>query len=80
LYVSDKTSNKIRAVNVFSRNVTTLVGSGSGGSADGVGTVATLYWPLHLALNTAGTILTFGDFVSNSPFYLPCFLSALSHC
>lgn len=71
LYVSDKTSNKIRAVNVTSRNVTTLVGSGSGGTGDGVGTMATLYYPLHLTLNNAGTTLSFGDFVSKTrPLFL----------
>lgn len=45
LYVADSKNNKIRKVVIASGVVTTLAGSGSQGSSDGMGTTATFYFP-----------------------------------
>jgi sugar lactone lactonase YvrE len=56
LYASDTTSNKIRKVVVATREVTTLAGSGSPGSADGTGLGASFDGPGALAIDAEGNL------------------------
>jgi DNA-binding beta-propeller fold protein YncE len=60
LYVSDG-GNAIKVVHLGTRNVTTLAGSGNGGSTNGVGTAAQFYEPQKLVLDATGTLLRFGN-------------------
>ena len=46
--------NRIRRIEISSRVVTTLAGSGSAGSTNGVGTAATFYAPNQIALDSSG--------------------------
>ncbi len=65
LYVADATSNKIRRVDIAApHGVTTLAGSGTAGSADGVGTAATFNGPRGVA--TDGTNLYVSDYSGNT--------------
>src|SRR6185369_10850209 len=63
LYVSDSGNNKIRKVVIRTGAVTTLAGSGSADSTDGVGTKASFNLPGGLA--TDGTNLFVADFNDN---------------
>ena len=63
LYVSEKNSNVVRSINLVTRAVATILGSGAGASTNGIGTSATFYRPQHLALDTLGSRLVFGNFV-----------------
>ena len=61
LFVSDRRNHKIRQVDVSTAVVTSLAGSGVGGSADGVGTAAEFDVPIGLALSVDGTTLFVAD-------------------
>ncbi len=55
VYVADTVNNKIRKI-TSTGNVTTLAGSGSSGSTDGVGTVANFNQPSGVAVDTSGNV------------------------
>jgi gliding motility-associated-like protein len=55
LYVSDAGSSLIRKISV-SGVVITIAGTGSFGSADGIGTLASFYGPYGLAMDKAGNL------------------------
>lgn len=59
LYVADSGNHAIRKVDVMTGAVSTVAGSGTAGSADGVGTAATFNMPL--GLTTDGTWLYVAD-------------------
>jgi sugar lactone lactonase YvrE len=54
LYVSDSNNNAIRAINIGTKQVTTLAGDGTAGSSDGTGTNAQLNAPIRIAGDTSG--------------------------
>lgn len=58
LYVADRINNRIRAINVTTRQVSTLAGTGvRGATADGMlASTATLNWPTDVALDAAGNL------------------------
>jgi serine/threonine protein kinase, bacterial len=55
LYVGDQLNEKVRKITPASV-VTTLAGSGAVGSADGVGSSATFYYPTGVAVDPSGNI------------------------
>ena len=55
IYVADYLNHKIRKID-SSGNVTTIAGSGTSGSADGQGTLATFYRPSGVTLDANGNI------------------------
>ena len=60
LYVADTNSHTIRKIGIDNRSVTTLAGTvGSSGSANGVGTSASFYFPM--GITTDGTNLYVAD-------------------
>ena len=60
LYVVDTNSHTIRKIGIDNRSVTTLAGTvGSSGSANGVGTLASFYFPM--GITTDGTNLYVAD-------------------
>ena len=60
LYVADTNNHTIRQIGIDNRSVTTLAGTvGSSGSANGVGTLASFYFPL--GITTDGTNLYVAD-------------------
>jgi sugar lactone lactonase YvrE len=61
LYVADRHNHAVRMVNLTTRAVSTLAGSGSSGSADGFGTSATLSYPGGIALSHNDTFLYICD-------------------
>ena len=65
LYVSETVGQRIRAVDVATGVVRTLVGSGSAGAVDAIGTAASFNWPHDLALSRDGKILYVGDYGNN---------------
>jgi DNA-binding beta-propeller fold protein YncE len=76
LYIADSGSNTVRRINITSRAVLTLAGSGGGGSINGVGTNAQFYQPQQLAIDATGLLLTFGNFVSAAS--CPC-IACMAH-
>jgi sugar lactone lactonase YvrE len=60
VYVSDSNNNIIRKISPTG-NVTTIAGNTSVGSANGIGTAATLSIPAGLAVNHEGTLLYVAD-------------------
>lgn len=65
LYVSDLGSHQIRVFDLSTSAMTTLAGSVTRGSADGVGSAATLCAPASLAFDPADTKLYFADNCEN---------------
>ncbi|EOD21144.1 hypothetical protein EMIHUDRAFT_241616 [Emiliania huxleyi CCMP1516] len=57
LFVADDDNHKIRRVEVATGAVTTVAGSSTEGSADGVGAVAQFHNPLGVAISTDGSAL-----------------------
>lgn len=60
VFVADYSNNCIRAI-TSAGVVTTLAGSSTSGSNDGVGTLASFYSPVHVALDSSGVIYV-GDY------------------
>ena len=60
LYVSDQNNHRIRAIDLASKTVSTLAGSGTAGDTDGAGTAAQFNDPRGLALS--GTTLYVADY------------------
>lgn len=56
LYVADAGNNRIRRVDVVTKEVTTLAGSGAVGSANGAAGDATFNWPTGVALDSQGNV------------------------
>ncbi len=57
MYIADQGNNRVRKVTVSTGIITTIAGSGTsnGYSGDsGQATVATMYWPMGVALDTSG--------------------------
>jgi len=65
LYVSDYSSRQIRVIDLSTSAMTTLAGSVTQGSADGVGSAATLCGPASLAIDPTDTKLYFADNCDN---------------
>ena len=61
LFVADKGNHKIRKIDVATRAVTTLAGTGSTGCKDGVGSKATFNCPMCIVLSRDGTSLFVAD-------------------
>jgi DNA-binding beta-propeller fold protein YncE len=61
LYVADCYNNAIRAINVATRQVTTLAG-GISGFQDGIGANAQLHNPSGIAVDTSGSTVTAANF------------------
>lgn len=62
LYTADFGGRKIRKINISTTVVTTLAGSGSSGTADGIGTAATFTSPFACALDATNTYLYILDY------------------
>ena len=60
LYVTERSSNRIRRI-TSAGGVSTVAGSGSIGSSDGIGTAASFNQPLGIAVSPDGSILFVGD-------------------
>lgn len=58
LYVTDSSNNNIRKIVIATGEVTTLAGSGSQGSADGVGSAASFYDPSGITSDGYGLFVT----------------------
>lgn len=56
LYVSDSNNNRIRRVNPTTGAITTFAGSGTAGSANGVGTAAQFDFPMALDFDSQGNL------------------------
>jgi sugar lactone lactonase YvrE len=54
LYIADATNNCIRQINISSKQVTTLAGSITAGSADGIGTSAQFNGPSGITIDPSG--------------------------
>ena len=65
LYVADGDNNKLRSIAVGTVTVTTLVGDGLTGHADGVGTSATFFIPWGLAFDINTGVLFVSDTFNN---------------
>lgn len=65
LYVSDFSNHKIKMVDVGSRVVSLLAGSGSAGSADGSASVASFNQPYALAFSADGSVLYCADYAGH---------------
>ena len=65
LYVGDSGSHKVRKIVLATAEVSTLVGSGAVGAADGIGAAATFYHPEGVALDASGTQLYVVDHFNN---------------
>ncbi|EOD20495.1 hypothetical protein EMIHUDRAFT_208373 [Emiliania huxleyi CCMP1516] len=61
LFVADVDNHKIRRVEVATGEVTTLAGSGTRGSTDGVGDASELNGPVEVALSPDGSTLLVGS-------------------
>jgi sugar lactone lactonase YvrE len=57
MYVADRSNDKVRSIVVQTGAVSTLAGSGSSGSADGPGGVASFFKPSGLAITPDGSML-----------------------
>ncbi|MEO5776965.1 MAG: T9SS type A sorting domain-containing protein [Flavobacterium sp.] len=55
VFVADYYNNKIRKIDALGE-VTTIAGNGTIGSADGIGTAATFYYPAIVAVDTANNL------------------------
>jgi hypothetical protein len=64
LFVADYANRLIRQIVIATQTVTTLAGSGTAGSTNGIGTAALFNNPIGLALDSSGNLLV-GDFGSN---------------
>lgn len=71
LYVSEWGGSRVRSVDVASRVVTTVSGSGSAGFADGFGVAASFDWPFCLTATPSG-VLYLSDFLNNRIRQLTC--------
>lgn len=61
IYVADSYNHRIRQLVLSSTAVTTFAGSGSAGSADGVGVLATFDYPYDVCISADGTKLFVAD-------------------
>ena len=59
LFVSDTYNNRVRKIDLATRNVTTLLGNGIGASVDGVGTNASISNPMSLTVSPSGDIYVY---------------------
>jgi DNA-binding beta-propeller fold protein YncE len=66
LLVADNRNNRIRSINLSTREVTTLAGSGSAGSADGTGAAAAFNQPQDVAVTPDGSTAIVVDFKNNA--------------
>lgn len=63
IYVGDQVNNKIRKID-YLRNVSTLSGTGSAGSANGIGSSASFHYPIGVAADGQGNIYV-ADYANN---------------
>lgn len=62
LLVADRNNNRIREIDLDGGTVGTLAGSGTAGSTDGIGTAATLYYPMDVRMAQHGGYVLATDF------------------
>lgn len=62
LYIGDSGAHKIRQINLATREVSTLAGTGSEGSLDAVGTAASFIHPQGVTLDASGSTLYVADY------------------
>jgi sugar lactone lactonase YvrE len=63
-YVADCNNHRIRKIVLSSATVTTLAGSSTPSSSNGVGTSAGFYYPVNVALDSSGTMLFVAEYTN----------------
>jgi DNA-binding beta-propeller fold protein YncE len=62
LYVADYSGHRIRRINIATKSVSTIAGSGASGYADGTSTAALFSYPSGLCISGDGTTLYVSDY------------------
>jgi YVTN family beta-propeller protein len=57
LYIADSDNNRVRAIDLATKQVTTIAGNGTPGSSDGVGTAAKFNFPVGLVVSPNNAVL-----------------------
>lgn len=65
LYVADVYNNRVRAIVIATKAVSSLAGAAAAGWADGSGTAALFYYPLDVAIDGSGN-LVIADYYNNA--------------
>ena len=62
LYLADAGNNRIRKIDIASKQVSTLAGNGNAGFTDGIGTAARFNYPYGIAFSPDDSTLYVGDY------------------